>query len=111
MAPLAAHSATRIAFGVNTLEPFGHTNFCSRYPDECATSDRRRMHDAPAPHERRHELETVNREINLRIVPKQLHERGPMIDSRLNPVAVAGTCTDYAVTKRHVLLARGWAPK
>ena len=45
----AAHPATRIVFGVQTLEPFGHTRFYSRYPDECPppiraarTTDRRR---------------------------------------------------------------------
>jgi predicted transglutaminase-like cysteine proteinase len=107
MASLAAYQSPRNVFGANTLEPFGHTRFCSRYPDECASPDRRRMHDTPAPRERRQELETVNREINLRIIPMQLRERGPMRHWRLNPFA--GTCTDFAVTKRHALLACGWA--
>lgn len=105
----AAHPATRIVFGVQTLEPFGHTRFCSRYPDECASPDPRRPHDAPAPREKRRELETVDREINLRIIPTQFLERGPMRDWRLNPNV--GGCTDFAVTKRHALLGRGWAPE
>jgi predicted transglutaminase-like cysteine proteinase len=71
--------------------------------------DRRRTHDEPAPRERRQELETVDREINLRIIPMQLRERGPMRDWRLNPDV--GSCTDFAVSKRHTLIARGWAPE
>jgi predicted transglutaminase-like cysteine proteinase len=105
----AAHPATRIAFGANAIEPFGHTRFCSPYPDECASPDRQRVHYEPVPHERRQELATVNREINLRIIPTQIRERGPMKEWRLNPDA--GNCTDFAVTKRHTPLARGWAPE
>jgi predicted transglutaminase-like cysteine proteinase len=106
---LAAYSSPRIAFGANALEPFGYTKFCSRYPDECALPDQHGIHGAPAPRERRQDIDTVNREINLRILPAQLRDRSPMRDWHLNPNT--GTCTDFAVTKRHVLLARGWAPE
>jgi predicted transglutaminase-like cysteine proteinase len=108
-ASLATLSATRIEFGIGTLEPLGHTKFCIRYPNDCASSDPNRIRDGSKSREKSGELETVNRAVNHGITPTHKHARGPIEDWRLNPNA--GDCTDFAVTKRHNLLARGWPPE
>jgi predicted transglutaminase-like cysteine proteinase len=105
-ASLAARYNTRIEFGIGTLEPLGHTQFCSRYPRECASFDSSRIHEGSKPRETMDQLETVNRAINQHITPTHKYVRGPIENWRLNPNV--GDCTDFAVTKRHDLLAQGW---
>ena len=52
------------------------------------------------------ELKDVNRRVNRSIVAKREH--GGVLDEQWLISPKAGNCHDYAVTKRHELLARGW---
>jgi predicted transglutaminase-like cysteine proteinase len=56
--------------------------------------------------QRRAELVTVNAQVNRRIVPEH-NDRGVAGEKWLISPA-RGDCNDYAVTKRHELLERGW---
>jgi predicted transglutaminase-like cysteine proteinase len=105
-ASLAARYDTRIEFGIGTLEPLGHTQFCIRYPRECVSFDSNRRHEGSKPRETMDQLDSVNRAINQHITPTHKYARGPIENWRLNPNT--GDCTDFAVTKRHDLLAQGW---
>jgi predicted transglutaminase-like cysteine proteinase len=83
-----------------------HTAFCLRYRDEC----RARMHFRGGPVQltetRWADLKEVNRAINGTIIPDPT-ELGPVVESWLiDPKR--GDCNDYAVSKRHRLLSRGW---
>jgi predicted transglutaminase-like cysteine proteinase len=86
------------------LPPFAHTLFCIRYPKECD----------PAPgwtfgyatlRDRRHQLDFVQNWINAKIAPKEVDPRRVHAWSILPS---EGNCTDYAVSKRHILLQAGW---
>jgi predicted transglutaminase-like cysteine proteinase len=98
---------TRIRFSAPVLAPMAHTLFCLRYPSDCRV--RKIVFRGGAfklTAERRAELERVNAEVNRSIVPKRdtewLRGEGWLIAPK------AGDCNDFAVTKRHELLARGW---
>jgi predicted transglutaminase-like cysteine proteinase len=100
-------SATRISLGTPVLAPIGHTRFCLKYPDECAVRGidfRRRQIALTA--ERWIELNTVNREVNRDIIPQVTPGTDATDEWIIAPPA--GDCKDYAITKRHELLARGW---
>jgi predicted transglutaminase-like cysteine proteinase len=93
----------QIGFSSPALPPMGHTRFCLRYPDECQTRgvDFRRRNIALTP-ERWDELNVVNRDVNREITPDTSVTDDWIIAPEI------GDCKDYAVTKRHELLARGW---
>ena len=55
---------------------------------------------------RRTELLNVNREVNRTIRPRGKNNDDSSQEWLLSPRE--GNCTDYAVTKRHKLLAYGW---
>ncbi len=97
----------QISFITPALAPIGHTRFCIQYSDDCEAkgTDFRRRNIAVTP-ERWNELTTINREVNRDIKP-QRNEGGLMTEHWLISPKV-GECHDYAVTKRHELLARGW---
>lgn len=100
-------SATRISFGTPVLEPIGHTRFCLKYPDECLVHgvDFRRR-NIVLTSDRWAELNTVNREVNRDIIPEVTPGNDVTDEWVIAPSA--GDCKDYAITKRHELLARGW---
>ena len=52
------------------------------------------------------DLIEVNRDVNRAIEPRE--DAGTLLDERWIVGPKAGACHDYAVTKRHELLARGW---
>jgi predicted transglutaminase-like cysteine proteinase len=84
--------------------------FCKRYPQDRKVNG---MAFRPKPVElsraRKAELSIVNREVNRAIRP-QKNVNGVMAEEwLLSPRA--GDCNDYAVTKRHKLLARGWSSR
>lgn len=96
----------RISFDDPVLPPMGHTLFCLTYPDDCAVHgiDFRRRNIALT-EERWNELNTINREVNRDIIPDP--SIGPATDEwKISPLT--GNCHDYAVSKRHELLAQGW---
>jgi predicted transglutaminase-like cysteine proteinase len=96
-----------IAFGRDrsdkVLPPFGHTHFCLLYPIECRQTPSRR--EFRVTREKLDELEAVNNSVNQEIQPA---ERQPDGNDRWLIDPPSGDCTDYAVTKRHVLLQKGW---
>ena len=97
----------QITFNEPALAPMAHTRFCLQYRDDCEVHgiDFRQRNIALTV-ERWNELNTVNREVNRAIIP-QRNEGGLMAEKWLIGPRV-GDCNDYAVTKRHELLARGW---
>jgi predicted transglutaminase-like cysteine proteinase len=97
----------RIVFDMPVLAPMAFMRFCVKYPKDCET---RHMAFRPRPAaltaERKAELATVNRTVNLAIRP-QANDNG-VIREEWSVSPLEGDCNDYAVTKRHELLARGW---
>jgi predicted transglutaminase-like cysteine proteinase len=93
----------RIAEGEPTLAPFSHIQFCITYPDDCRRKVNFhrpfRMTEA-----RLATLHEVNLAVNKRIAPVRIES--PIKSWTIAPRA--GDCNDYAVTKRHELLARGF---
>ncbi len=87
----------------NVLPPFGHTVFCLQYPLECKRTPSRR--DFRITRERLDELEDVNNSVNDEIQPVA---RGDNATAQWSIDPPSGECGDYAVTKRHVLLQKGW---
>jgi predicted transglutaminase-like cysteine proteinase len=87
------------------LAPNAFVRFCIRYPEDCRATD---FHQTPVllTKTRMAELSKINRDVNLSIKP-QPNPEGVSAEEWL--VAPArGDCNDYAVTKRHELLVRGW---
>jgi predicted transglutaminase-like cysteine proteinase len=80
--------------------------FCLHYDAECRL--RRSFRGGPIrlTKERWTDLQEVNRVVNLAIAPAR-NERGLAGEEWIiNPAR--GDCNDYAVSKRHELLRRGW---
>jgi len=98
---------SRIQFDAPALAPMAHTFFCLKYQDDCKV-DKTASTDSTVTltSNRWAELERVNAAVNQAIVPhpntKGLAGEVWLISPR------AGECHDYAVTKRHELLALGW---
>ncbi len=86
--------------------PYGFVAFCERMPQECVVTspDDSRYQATP---QALSELDEVNRTAN--------HEIEPATDMEVYGVAeywtipkTRGDCEDYALLKRHRLIARGW---
>jgi predicted transglutaminase-like cysteine proteinase len=99
--------ATRLQADVPALAPMAHARHCLQYPDECKV---RRIVFRGGPlkltPERRAELARVNSEVNRSIRPEA--NPGGVATERWLIAPATGDCNDYAVTKRHALIARGW---
>ena len=97
----------RIKFGSPVLAPMAHVRFCLSNADDCTVHgvDFRRRHIVLT-EARWSELNTVNREVNRAITPQEHSGDAAMDQWYIAPSA--GDCADYAVTKRHELLKRGW---
>lgn len=96
----------RIELGRPTLPPLSYTMFCLRYEAECRS--RRGFRGGPVrlTGERWLDLLDVNRMVNLAIVPAPNNHGLAGEAWSINPDR--GDCNDYAVSKRHELLRRGW---
>ena len=92
--------------GFPSLAPMGYVRFCLRYTDDCkihGNDFRRRTITLTG--ERWAELIRVNLQVNRDIIAQP--DLGIATkDWSVHPKV--GACYDYAVTKRHDLLARGW---
>ena len=89
------------------LGPFAYTHFCHRYPADCdrqasSSGPDRVALDAKA----LQDLGSVNTAVNRAITPMQYAGERSFDTWRIGPMS--GDCNDYAVTKRHLLLQRGW---
>lgn len=103
-APPAAPA--HIELGRPSLPPVTYTMFCLRYQAECRP--RRSFRGGPIrlTEERWADLREINRAVNLSIAPVR-NELGLAGEEwTINPAS--GDCNDYAVSKRHELLQRGW---
>lgn len=87
--------------GDHTLAPMAHVVFCLKSPDDCAASngpDTVDLDDAKF-----NQLVNINTTVNNTIIPKIM----PGMETwTVSPRY--GSCHDYAITKRHQLLAAGW---
>ena len=96
----------RISFDAPTVAPMAFVRFCLKYPGDC-NIDRTALPLPPVSltAARMAELIAVNREVNRTIAPQANND--VMLEEWLVSPR-KGDCNDYAVTKRHELLARGW---
>jgi predicted transglutaminase-like cysteine proteinase len=95
-----------IRFATPTMPPMAYTLFCLRYEGECRTAPLFRGGLVRLTEERWADLKRVNQTVNRSIIPES-QEPGLAVETWLiNPDR--GDCNDYAVTKRHELLDRGW---
>ena len=96
-----------IRFDLATLPPMAFTQFCLKYPSDCKQQrllfggDRVELNKM-----RWTELENINRTVNSSIQPERNEDGLAGEKWLLGPAR--GDCNDYAVTKRHQLIARGW---
>ena len=97
----------RISFDAPVLAPMAFVRFCMRYPADCKVNGTQ-FHEVPLSltKERKAELAKINRDVNREIAPQE-NVNGVMAEEWL-VAPHKGDCNDYAVTKRHELLARGW---
>ena len=90
------------------LPPLAFTRFCEQYRDDCEIH--RIAFRRPLPErlddDHLRDLLTVNRDVNRAITPKL--DEGGLLGERWRISPNTGECHDYAVTKRHELLERGW---
>jgi predicted transglutaminase-like cysteine proteinase len=96
-----------IRFDEPTLAPMAFARFCLKYANECKPQRllfRGGRLKLTGP--RWTELENVNRSVNSSIMPER-NDAGLAGEKWLLGPAF-GDCNDYAVTKRHQLIARGW---
>lgn len=96
-----------IRFDAPTLAPMAFTQFCLNYPGDCAPQ-RLSFRDDPIELNRMlwSELGTINRAVNSSIRP--LRNEAGLAGEKWLLGPPRGDCNDYAVTKRHQLIARGW---
>jgi len=99
-----------IKFNQPTLPPMAFTQFCLKYATECKPQRMVfRGGRTKLTAERWAELKSVNRQVNTQIRPERNTEGLAGEKWLISPVS--GDCNDYAVTKRHDLIAKGWAPR
>lgn len=91
-----------------TRPPYGFVRFCQEFPRDCA-GGALEVARLPASPERLAELALVNRQVNARIAPATDMELYGVEEYWTLPTD-RGDCEDYALLKRHLLLAAGWPP-
>jgi predicted transglutaminase-like cysteine proteinase len=105
--PTVFSALDRIRFDIPSLAPMAFLRFCVRYPQDCTI---REASDGPElmslTEMRRSELLQINGEVNRTIKPRVKTDDASGEEWSVFPHE--GNCTDYAVTKRHELLAHGW---
>ncbi|TFV42414.1 hypothetical protein E4K65_34680 [Bradyrhizobium niftali] len=106
--PMEPRLATprHVRFETPTLPPMGYTMFCLRYADECRARPVFRGGLVRLTGERWAILKQINQTVNRSIIPDEAELSLGVEAWLINPDR--GDCNDYAVTKRHELLDRGW---
>ncbi len=106
--PVPRAQLASISLDLPVLGPFAYVHFCVRYPDECRVRARafRRPRTVQLDSRRWGEIVQVNAMVNRSITPHEYKNDTTYDTWRISPRE--GDCNDYAVTKRHELLARGW---
>ncbi|WP_084303032.1 transglutaminase-like cysteine peptidase [Bradyrhizobium sp. WSM2254] len=88
----------------NVLAPLQFVKFCMNYSRECEKSSPEAQ--LPARDAAFSTLEEVNASVNQAISPV-MKSTDPLL-ARWTLSPSSGDCNDYAITKRHLLLAKGW---
>jgi predicted transglutaminase-like cysteine proteinase len=97
----------RIQFLAPALGPFSHARFCVQYPEDCKVQGMAFGGGKLALTDRLWaDLVEINAQVNRAIKPER--NTGGVAAEMWLISPKAGACSDYAVTKRHELLARGW---
>jgi predicted transglutaminase-like cysteine proteinase len=97
----------RLQLSQPALPPFGHTLFCLRYPEECEVKRMAMRRDLVVLNDKRSiQLTAVNLNVNQAIIPR--HKSSNVIEANWIVSPTRGDCNDYAITKRHELVALGW---
>lgn len=100
-------SIIRISFTSSVLGPMAHTRFCLDFPSDCKVPKLQfRSSLVKMTLARRAELAKINTKVNQTIRPEPNTEG--LAGEKWLIAPEAGDCNDYAVTKRHELIARGW---
>jgi predicted transglutaminase-like cysteine proteinase len=103
----AKPSIARMQFSTPALAPMAHTAFCFRYPRDCKSEKIIFRGGAISMTPQRwNELVRVNGEVNRSIVFER--NLGGLAAEKWLISPKTGECHDYAVTKRHELIALGW---
>jgi predicted transglutaminase-like cysteine proteinase len=111
-APQALRGAIqRIKFDTPAMTPMAFTFFCIKYSDQCKPRRQPifRGGRVKLTADRWAELNRVNRDVNASIRFERNNEGLRGEKWLINPTT--GDCNDYAVSKRHELLARGWSSR
>ena len=95
----------RVSFRNAALAPMAFIRFCLRYPGECKPAA---GEPVALTSDRKAQLARINREVNAAIRP--LANVAGVSAERWDLSPPSGDCNDYAVTKRHRLMAEGWPP-
>lgn len=82
------------------------TQFCLNYPGDCQTQRLSRGDRIELNETRWSELENTNRTVNSSIHPER--NRDGLAGEKWLLGPLRGDCNDYAVTKRHELMTKGW---
>jgi predicted transglutaminase-like cysteine proteinase len=91
-----------------TVGPYAGVLFCRENPEECEVKRTRWSRLEMAMSEKRFaQLQSVNQSINRKIRPQNDSAGAGGDVWSLAPAS--GDCEDYAITKRHELIARGWS--
>lgn len=106
--PLALRSVIhQIRFDQPTLAPIAFTQFCLKYASECKPQRMVfRGGRSKLSADRWAQLRSVNRDVNTSIRPERNNDGVAGEKWLINPNS--GDCNDYAVSKRHRLIAMGW---
>lgn len=89
----------------NALAPMNFVKFCMKNGEECGTTDAQARTLPPA-ESAMAMLRQVNTAVNESITP--MRKPTDPLASSWTVWPSAGDCNDYAVTKRHQLIAMGW---
>lgn len=100
-------ASQRIAFGEPQLAPIAHTFFCIQHRGDCEAGTHGDTElRAMLPGSALSQIANINADVNARIAPERNNEGVAGEKWLLFPAR--GDCNDYAVSKRHALLVRGW---
>lgn len=111
-APMALRGAMQyIKFDKPSMSPMAFTRFCLAYAEECKPQRRMvfRGSRIKMTDERMATLKAVNRTVNAAIRFETNYGGVHAEKWVINPAT--GDCNDYAVSKRHELLAKGWSAR
>jgi predicted transglutaminase-like cysteine proteinase len=105
---MANAQATPMKVGRYTSQPIGHYEFCQQVPAECRSNGSKVAPDTLTPAKWKKLLQ-INSDVNSAIVPRTDIEMWGREEIWSYPVKY-GDCEDYALLKRHELIAAGFNP-